>query len=128
MTTQPGISPTELLEGVRHASELLAHLVEQMEPSLERAAAVHAGQLQMMEHDAPELARDAVERAVAWARAILEPLENLLGLAATPPYLVGQDEIQKRIIRDLQDEVLRLRDEVRRLKAIALEGPTASAN
>ena len=128
MVTQPSVTAADLLVALKRSGELLTTLVDDLEPSLERAAAVSAGQLSLIDSDAPARQREVAERTAAWAREVLEPLERLLGVAAAPPYLVAQDDIQKRIIRDLREEVSRLRDQVSVLKTVALDGQARSLN
>lgn len=128
MTTQPGITAADLFLAIRRAGELLTHVVEEMEPALERAAAVSAGQLSLLQSDAPQTQREVAERTAAWAREVLDPLERLLGLAAAPPYLAAQDGVQKRIIRDLREEVASLRERVAMFKGLVLQNQAHSPN
>jgi len=128
MTSQPSMTAADLFGALRKAGELLTHLVEEMEPALERAAAVSAGQLSLLALDSPEGQREVAERTAAWARDVLDPLERLLGYAASPPYLTAQDDIQKRIIRDLREEVASLRERVGMLKRLVLGNQARSPN
>ena len=128
MTTQPGISVAVLFSAIRRASELLTGVVAVLEPALERAAAVSAGQLSLLDGETTGSQREVTDRIATWASEVLEPLERLLGLASASPYLVAQDDIQKRIIRDLREEVARLHDQVSLLKAVALDGLARSPN
>jgi hypothetical protein len=99
-----------------------------LEPALERAAAVSAGQLSLLDGESTGSQREVTGRIAEWASEVLEPLERLLGLASASPYLVAQDDIQKRIIRDLREEVARLHDQVSLLRAVALDGLARSPN
>ena len=72
--------------------------------------------------------REVVEKTAAWAREALAPLEHLLTVASAPPYLVVQDDLQKRMLRDLQEEATRLRDQVIILKNLMAQGPARSSN
>ncbi len=128
MTTQPGISVAVLFGAIRRASELLTGVVAVLEPALERAAAVSAGQLSLLDGESTGSQREVTGRIAEWASEVLEPLERLLGLASASPYLVAQDDIQKRIIRDLREEVARLHDQVSLLRAVALDGLARSPN
>ena len=128
VTTQPTMTAADLFSALRRAGELLTNLVQEMEPALERAAAVSAGQLSLLALDAPEAQREVAERTAAWARDVLDPLERLLGYAASPPYLAAQDDIQKRIIRDLREEVASLRERVGMLRKLVLENQARSPN
>ncbi|MBT18325.1 MAG: hypothetical protein CL889_05075 [Dehalococcoidia bacterium] len=128
MATQPGITAADLFIALKRAGELLTLVVEEMEPALERAVAMSAGQLSLIASEAPSGQHQLVQRTADWAKDVLDPLERLLGLASAPPYAAAQDEIQKRIIADLREEVTSLRARVNTLKARVLENQAKSLN
>ena len=53
MATQPGITAADLFIALKRAGELLTLVVEEMEPALERAVAMSAGQLSLIASEAP---------------------------------------------------------------------------
>ncbi len=128
MAAQSGITAADLFIALRRAGELLTQVVEEMEPALERAVAMSAGQLSLMVSEAPAGQHQVVQRTADWAKDVLDPLERLLGLAAAPPYAAAQDEIQKRIIADLKEEITSLRARVNTLKTLVLENQASSPN
>ena len=128
MTTRPGVSAAELFGAIRRASALLSDIVAVLEPALEQAAAVSAGQLMLLERTGTAAEREVVEKTAAWAREALKPLEHLLTVASAPPYLVAQDDIQKRALRDLQEEATRLREQIVSLKRLLAQSPPPSPN
>ena len=128
MTTRPGVSAAELFGAIRRASALLSDIVAVLEPALEQAAAVSAGQLMLLERAGSAAEREVVEKTAAWAREALAPLEHLLAVASAPPYRVAQDDLQKRMLRDLQEEATRLREQVVALKRLLTQSPPRSQN
>ena len=128
MASQPAISPAVLFAAIRRASELLASVVDSLEPVIAQSAAIASGQLALLNQDGGLPRRELDDRVAAWALEVLGPLERLLGLASAPPYLAAQDDIQKRVIRDLQEEVARLRAHLARLEALATGQAAPSEN
>ena len=125
MTFPPGasVSAADLFTSIRRAGELLTELSNELEPALERAASVEQGQLALLDRDhQPDGFIPTAARAAKWAAEVLDPLSRLLHLASAPPYFVMQDDIQKRIINDLQEQVRHLQGQVDKLKDLALEG------
>jgi hypothetical protein len=108
---------------------LLTDLANELEPALERAAALEQGQLALLARDteSDRLSNSAINTA-RWASEVLDPLSRLLHLASSPPYFVMQDDIQKRIISDLQNQVRDLQLEVDKLKDIAIQQSHPTAN
>ncbi len=128
MTAQPSLTAADLFVALKRSGELLTQLASDLEPALERAAAVFAGQLSLLDGESHGTPQEVADQAETRAREVIEPLERLLGLASAPPYLVAQDDIQKRIIRDLREEAASLHDQVSLLRAVALDGHARSAN
>ncbi len=128
MASQPAISPAVLFAAIRRASKLLASVVDSLEPVIAQSAAIASGQLALLDKDGDLPQRELDDHLAAWALEVLGPLERLLGLASAPPYLATQDDIQKRVIRDLREEVAKLRAQLARLETLATTQAAPSEN
>ena len=128
MASQPTVSSAVLFAAIRHASKLLASVVDSLEPVIAQSAAIASGQLALLAQDDGLPQRELDDQVAAWALEVLGPLERLLGLASAPPYLAAQDDIQKRVIRDLREEVARLRAQLAGLETLATGQAAPSEN